>query len=261
MHGSWEGTTLTISVATARNPAYLPDDSEVLISRSTWSLKLSGLVFAGLLVIGRSASYGNVSWTPTFHAAGSPLVVQLAGSQKRAPEVPKIGSIDAVMNKASAANEVVVFHPGNSDDGEDGHGDTKAAGDKSHADSDGDHDGDAAGSGHGSGNGAGTANETSTSAAAGSGHGSAAGTAAGASNTSAAQGSGHGSAAGTAAGASNTSAAQGSGDGSTNGAGTANETSTSVAAGSSGSANGAATVTETSTSAGAGSSGSANGAA
>src|SRR4029077_4013990 len=114
MHGSWEGTTLTIPVATVRNPAYLPDDSEVLISKSTWTLKLSGLVFAGLLVIGRSASYGNLSWTPTFHPADSPLVVELAGSRQPAPIVPKILSIDAVMNKASAANEVVVFHPGNS---------------------------------------------------------------------------------------------------------------------------------------------------
>src|SRR5258708_21341355 len=114
MDGSWEGTTWTTSVATARNPAYLPDDSEVLISKATWTLKVAGVVFAGLLVIGRSASYGNVSWTPTYHAASSPLIVQLAGSQKPSPVVPKMGSIDGVMNKAAAANEVVVFHPGNS---------------------------------------------------------------------------------------------------------------------------------------------------
>src|ERR1700686_88970 len=125
MLGSWGGTKLTISVATARNPAYLPDDSEVLISKSTWPLKLSGLVFAGLLVLGRSASYGNVTWTPTYHAASSPLVVQLVGSQKPAPVVPKLGSLDGAMNKASAANEVIVFHPGNSDDGGDGQGASK----------------------------------------------------------------------------------------------------------------------------------------
>jgi len=50
-------------------------DSEVLISKSTWPLKLSGFVFAGLLIVGRSASYGDVTWTPTYHAASSPLQV------------------------------------------------------------------------------------------------------------------------------------------------------------------------------------------
>src|ERR1700687_5696129 len=151
MLGSWEGTKLTISVAPARNPAYLPDDSEDLISKSTWPLKLSGLVFAGLLVIGRSASYGNVTWTPAYHAASSPLVVQLAGSEKPAPFVPKLGNIDGLMNKASAANEVIAFHPGNSGDGGEGGGSGATS---KHSQND--HDSDALGSGNtaaGSGNG------------------------------------------------------------------------------------------------------------
>src|ERR1700687_2471990 len=132
MLGSWEGTKLTISVAPARNPAYLPDDSEVLISKSTWPLKLSGLLFAGLLVIGRSASYGNVTWTPAYHAADSPLVVQVAGShkpppasspsvfqsagrKKPPPAMPNLGPVvPAVMTKAAVAEESVAFHPGNS---------------------------------------------------------------------------------------------------------------------------------------------------
>src|SRR6202158_4540715 len=166
MLGSWEGTKLTISVAPARNPAYLPDDSEDLISKSTWPLKLSGLVFAGLLVIGRSASYGNVTWTPAYHAASTPLTVQLAGSQKPAPVVPSFGSIDGLMNKASTANEVIAFHPGNSGDGGEGNGSGASS---MHGQND--HDSDAQGSGNtaagstnGSTNGATTANETSTSA-------------------------------------------------------------------------------------------------
>src|ERR1700719_176942 len=171
MLGTREGTTLTISVATARNPVYSPDDSDVLISKSTWPLKLSGLVFAGLLVIGRSASYGNVTWTPAYHAPSSPLVVLVAGSQKPAPVVPKLGSTDGLMNKASAANEVIAFHPGNSGDGGDGQGDTNSGANQHSSDSTSDHENDASGSGHGSGNGAGTVNETATSAA-GSGQGS-----------------------------------------------------------------------------------------
>ena len=108
---------MTASLASVGDSAYIADESEALISKSTWPLKLSGLVFAGLLVMGRSASYGNVTWTPAYHAASSPLVVQLAGSQKPAPVVPKLGSVDGALNKASAANEVIAFHPGNSDDG------------------------------------------------------------------------------------------------------------------------------------------------
>ena len=120
---------MTASVISPRNAAYLSDDSEVLISKSTWTLKLSGLLFAGLLVIGRSASYGNLTWTPTFHAADSPLVVQLAASKKPAPAMPNLGTgTPAVMTKAAAAEEVVAFHPGNSDggDGNGGSGDNSS---------------------------------------------------------------------------------------------------------------------------------------
>ena len=219
---------MNASVGTARNAAYFSDESEVLISKSTWPLKLSGLLFAGLLVIGRSASYGNVTWTPSFHAAESPLIVQLAGSRKPAPAIPNLGiSVPAVMTKAAVAEEVVAFHPGNSGDGEDGNGDkgdgnkSASGGEKSsHQDSH-DHDSDvmgsgntAAGSGHGSANGATTVNETSTSAAVGSGHGSGAASAGNPSSSSAAQGSGHGSGAASVGNPSATSAAQGSGNGS-----------------------------------------------
>ena len=149
---------MTASLTLAGKSAYVADESEDLISKSTWPLKLSGLVFAGLLVIGRSASYGNVTWTPAYHAASSPLVVQL-GSHKPAPVMPKIGNIDALMSKASAANEVIVFHPGNSGDGQDGNGDGSGAGDKSQTANNADHEDHSQGSAHGSGNGAGTAHE------------------------------------------------------------------------------------------------------
>jgi len=51
-----------------RRMAYEQDgESDQLISKATWSLKLSGLVCGVLLVLGRSASSGNVVWNPTFH--------------------------------------------------------------------------------------------------------------------------------------------------------------------------------------------------
>src|SRR4029077_6125900 len=156
------GTIVTASLALAGKSAYVADESEELIPKSPCPLKLSGVVFAGLLVIGRSASYGNVTWTPAYHAASSPLVVQLAGSQKAAPVVPKFGNVDGLMSKASAATEVIVFHPGNSGDGGDGNGDTNGAGDKSQTANNADHEDNSQGSAHGSGNGAGTAHETST---------------------------------------------------------------------------------------------------
>src|SRR5438552_1408991 len=170
-------------------------DSEALISKSTWSLKLSGLVFAGLLVLGRSASYGNVTWTPTLHPASLPLTV-IHSQRAPAPSTPNYRTSDpADLSKPAAAEEVIAFSPGNSAGGSDAE---KA----SH------------GSGHGSG--AGTAGGPSSTSAKGSGHGSGAGSAGGPSITSA-KGSG-GSGAGTAGGPSSTSA-KGSGHGS--GAGSA----------------------------------------
>src|SRR5205807_1182840 len=98
------------------SPAYLDDDSEVLISKATWPIKLSGIIAAGLLVIGRSASYGNVTWTPAFHPASSPLVVIINNVPKPAPlpAVPKtVPSVDpALISKRSAASEIIAFHPG-----------------------------------------------------------------------------------------------------------------------------------------------------
>ena len=130
---------MTSSVASPRNAAYFSGDSEVLISKSTWPLKLSGLLFAGLLVIGRSASYGNVTWTPTFHEASSPLVVELAASRKPAPPMPNLGSgTPAILTKAAAAEEVVAFHPGNSGDGEDGNGENGGGGGEKNSQTDSD---------------------------------------------------------------------------------------------------------------------------
>jgi len=112
--------------------AYQQDDeSEYLISKANWPLKLSGLVFAGLLVLGRSASSGNVVWNPTLHAAGSPLVVVLKvqAPQHPVPQVPKLPSIDsAALSKRAAANEVIAFSAGkNSDSTTEGEGDVSGA--------------------------------------------------------------------------------------------------------------------------------------
>src|SRR5205807_9098527 len=81
------------------------------------------LVFAGLLVLGRSATYGNVTWTPTFHPAATPLQVIEHG---RAPTPPmpaaplKMDPLAAV--KRSAADEVLAFSAG--DEQGDGNGDS-----------------------------------------------------------------------------------------------------------------------------------------
>src|SRR6202022_2049311 len=91
-------------------------ETEDLYSRSTWSLKLSGLVFAGLLILGRTATYGNVTWIATYHPASSPLQVLEVVSPNGLPAVPlpkssvKIDPAAAV--KRSAANEVLAFEAG-----------------------------------------------------------------------------------------------------------------------------------------------------
>jgi len=117
---------LTNTITLARKPAYEDDDSEALITKATWPLKLSGVLFAGLLVIGRSASYGNITWTPAYHSAISPLVVvhQSDGSAP-APAVPKSVPLTDpwALSKRSAAEEVIVFSPG-SNSGEDGENDS-----------------------------------------------------------------------------------------------------------------------------------------
>src|SRR5439155_768136 len=102
-------------------------------------LKLSGLVFAGLLVIGRSASYGNIQWTPTFHQADTPLVV-IQTVKRSAPNpnpIPKtLPSIDsAALSKRAAASEVIAFSAGKTatDDTEaDGNGSPSSVGDSHH---------------------------------------------------------------------------------------------------------------------------------
>jgi hypothetical protein len=223
-----------------RNLRYEDDGSEDLISRSSWPLRLSGVVFAGLLIVGRSATYGNLTWTPSYHSAPSPLVVVATQqrTQGQPPAVPKpLPGLDpAAFSKRSAAAEVVVFSPGHTSGEGEGEG-------EGNSNANANHDHDAQASGHGSA--AGTVGQPSqTSAAAqGSGHGSGAGTAGQLSQTSAAaQGSGHGSGAGTVGQLSQTSAAaQGSGHGS--GAGTVGQLSqTSAAAQGSGHGSGAGTA-------------------
>src|SRR5437763_16490838 len=89
-----------------RRMAYEQDgESDQLISRATWSLKLSGLVFAGLLVLGRSASSGNVVWNPTFHGASSPLVV---GPKAHAPQnpVPPIPQTPPNIDNAALSKQI-----------------------------------------------------------------------------------------------------------------------------------------------------------
>src|SRR5438034_1928999 len=128
--------TQVIEANTLGRHAYGEDDTEALISKSTWSLKLSGLVFAGLLIIGRSASYGNITWTPTFHQATSPLIVVeilKSSTPPRAPVPKTLPSIDAAaISKRAAAAEVISFSPGrnSSDDTEgDSNGSSTSAGD------------------------------------------------------------------------------------------------------------------------------------
>src|ERR1700736_5333996 len=109
---------MATSAVAIRNPVYGEDESDVLISKATWTLKLSGLVFAGLLVIGRSASYGNVTWTPTFPPAGAPLIVLSTSHGNPLPASTKYKGVDpAAISKRSAATEVVVFDPGKGGDG------------------------------------------------------------------------------------------------------------------------------------------------
>src|SRR2546421_5225072 len=110
-----------------RGRAYLRDDgSEELISKSTWALKATGLLFGALLVVGRTASAGNIVWNPTHHSATTPLLVISAAAQKsgqpsrQAPKSPP-GSDPAALAKRAAAHEVVAFSPGkDSNDGPEG---------------------------------------------------------------------------------------------------------------------------------------------
>src|SRR2546428_444068 len=117
-----EGNRVNVTSSYLVNRAvYDTVDSEVLISKSTWPLKLSGFVFAGLLIVGRSASYGDVTWTPTYHAASSPLQVLMVGKSSPPPNTPEPksnGNIDpSGAVKRSAAEEVLAFNAGDSGDG------------------------------------------------------------------------------------------------------------------------------------------------
>src|SRR5256712_5085610 len=113
--------------------AYEQDgESDQLISKATWSLKLSGLVCGVLLVLGRSASSGNVVWNPTFHQASAPLTVVVKNQTPYhpLPQVPKtIPNIsNAALSKRAAASEVIAFSPGrNADSTTEGEGDVSGA--------------------------------------------------------------------------------------------------------------------------------------
>src|SRR2546429_209223 len=115
-----------------RGRAYLRDDgSEELFSKSTWALKATGLLFGALLVVGRTASAGNIVWNPTHHSATTPLLVISAAVQKsgqpsrQAPKSPP-GSDPAALAKRAAAHEVIAFSPGK-DPGEGGVGEAAVA--------------------------------------------------------------------------------------------------------------------------------------
>src|SRR5436853_170888 len=113
--------------------AYEQDgESDQLISKATWSLKLSGLVCGVLLVLGRSASSGNVVWNPTFHQSSAPLTVIVKNQvpSHPLPQVPKtIPNIsNAALSKRAAASEVIAFSPGkNADTTTEGEGDVSGA--------------------------------------------------------------------------------------------------------------------------------------
>src|SRR2546423_12552053 len=113
--------------------AYEQDgESDQLISKATWSLNLSGLVCGVLLVLGRSASSGNVVWNPTFHQSSAPLTVIVKNQvpSHPLPQVPKtIPNIsNAALSKRAAASEVIAFSPGkNADTTTEGEGDVSGA--------------------------------------------------------------------------------------------------------------------------------------
>src|SRR3989442_8473584 len=122
-----EGNRVNVTSSYLVNRAvYDTVNSEVLISKSTWPVKLSGFVFAGLLIVGRSARYGDVAWTPTYHAASSPLQVLMVGKSSPPPNTPvpkSNGNIDpSSAVKRSAAEEVLAFNAGDSGEGGDGGG-------------------------------------------------------------------------------------------------------------------------------------------
>src|SRR2546425_6931990 len=122
-----EGNGVNVTSSYLVNRAvYDTVNSEVLISKSTWPLKLSGFVFAGLLIVGRSASYGDVTWTPAYHAASSPLQILVVGKSNPPPNTPvpkSNGNIDpSAAVKRSAAEEVLAFNAGDSGEGGDGGG-------------------------------------------------------------------------------------------------------------------------------------------
>ena len=99
------------------------DDGEVLISRSSWPLRLSGLLFAGLLVVGRAASGGQIVWLPAYHADPTPLIVVINQPKPGTPPaLPKSlpGNPAAAISKKSAAAEVITFSPGKNSSSGDG---------------------------------------------------------------------------------------------------------------------------------------------
>lgn len=130
---------MTTTITLARNPAYEDDDSEELVSKATWPLKLSGLLFAGMLVLGRSATYGNITWAPAHHGASAPLVVVVHATDPSTPgpSTPKSVPLTdpGALGTRSAADEVVTFSPG-SNSGDDEDNPLKAKNDRKEKDND-----------------------------------------------------------------------------------------------------------------------------
>src|SRR5260370_36400374 len=112
-NGRWRETYVTDTTLGMSAPTSA--DDEVLISRSTWSLRLSGLLFAGLLVVGRAASGGQIVWLPAFHANPTPLIVIINTSTPATPPaLPNTLPRDpaAAVSKKSAPAAVIPFSPG-----------------------------------------------------------------------------------------------------------------------------------------------------
>jgi len=109
-----------------RRPAAEFDDGfDALLTKSTWPLKLSGVLCAGMLVLGRTAVSGTISSVPASPTSTPSAAVlhQEASRPDPGPALPKTRPYldPAALSKRMEAVEVITFSPGNSSDGD--HGD------------------------------------------------------------------------------------------------------------------------------------------
>jgi len=110
--------TAATHTAFLRQGSYVEDDdAQTLVSKSSWTLKATGILFGALLLAGRTASSGAIVWTPTYHPASTPLNViatpaSKSGAPSRQPPKSSPGSDSAALAKRAAAYEVVAFSAG-----------------------------------------------------------------------------------------------------------------------------------------------------